>query len=119
LKSERSKPPAFEFAAAAFDADGRMLNGAVNDATAEASTGPDAGRSGFFRVRQQLKVPVNAASIRIGVRDKLTDRIGTLEVALPLAPEPQTQAAAPAQSDSTQSDSPQSGSAGTVSPKPN
>jgi VWFA-related protein len=87
LKVQRSKPPAFEFAAAAFDADGRMLNGVVN-ATTEASTGPDAGKPGFFRVRQQLEVPVNAASIRIGVRDKLSDHMGTLEVQLPLAPEP-------------------------------
>jgi len=87
LKNLQSgKSPAFEFAAAAFDADSRMLNGVVNEAAAD-SVHPDANQSGIFRVRQQLDVPINAAWIRIGVRDKLTNRIGTLEVKLPLAPE--------------------------------
>jgi VWFA-related protein len=87
LKNLQSgKPPAFEFAAAAFDADSRMLNGIVNEATAD-STHQEANKSGIFRVRQQLDVPVNAAWIRIGVRDKITNRMGTLEVQLPLAPE--------------------------------
>jgi VWFA-related protein len=83
---ESRKPPAFEFAAAAFDADSRMLNGVVNEATAD-SVHPEANKSGIFRVRQQLDVPINAAWIRIGVRDKQTNRMGTLEVQLPLAPE--------------------------------
>jgi hypothetical protein len=88
LKNLQSgKAVAFEFAAAAFDADSRMLNGIVNEATAE-SVHPEANKSGIFRVRQQLDVPINAAWIRIGVRDKLTNRMGTLEVQLPLAPEP-------------------------------
>lgn len=87
LKNLQSgKSPAFEFAAAAFDADSRMLNGVVNEATAD-STYPEANKSGIFRVRQQLDVPLNAAWIRIGVRDKLSNRIGTLEIQLPLAPE--------------------------------
>jgi VWFA-related protein len=80
------KPLAFEFAAAAFDADSRMLNGVVNEA-AEDSTHPEANKSGIFRVRQQLDVPINAAWIRIGVRDQLTNRMGTLEVQLPIARE--------------------------------
>ena len=40
-----------------------------------------------FRVRQQIDVPAHATWIRIGVRDKLTNRMGTLGVQLPLAPE--------------------------------
>jgi VWFA-related protein len=88
MNTQTGKAPAFEFAAAAFDADGHMLNGIVNDATGDAAKGPDAGKTGLFRVRQQLDVPVKAAWIRIGVRDKLTNRMGTLEVQLPLAPEP-------------------------------
>ncbi len=58
--------------------------GIVNEATADSQQGA---KSGVFRVRQQLDVPVTAAWLRIGVRDKLTNRIGTLEVQLPLAPE--------------------------------
>ncbi len=84
--AQNGKPPAFEFAAAAFDADSRMLNGVVNEATTD-STHLEVSKSGVFRVRQQLDVPVNAAWIRIGVRDKLTNRMGTLEVQLPLASE--------------------------------
>jgi VWFA-related protein len=88
--TQNGKLPSFEFAAAAFDADSRMLNGIVNEATGDASTNSEASKSGVFRVRQQLDVPAHAAWIRIGVRDKLTNRIGTLEVQLPLAPEPPT-----------------------------
>ena len=90
LKSQAApsgKPPSYEFAAAAFDADSRMLNGVVNNATGETSATQDLSKPGIFRVRQQLDVPINAAWIRIGVRDKLTNRMGTLEIQLPLAPE--------------------------------
>jgi len=89
------KQPAFELAAAAYDAESRLLNGIVNitngtnmgDASASQET-----KAGVFRIRQQLDVPAGAAWIRIGVRDKLTNRIGTLEVKLPLAPEASTPA---------------------------
>jgi hypothetical protein len=36
---------------------------------------------------QELVVPLTATSIRVAVRDLATDRVGALEVALPLAPE--------------------------------
>jgi VWFA-related protein len=91
-QTQAGKPPSYEFVAAAFDSESRMLNGVVNNAagnesTAETSVTPDSGKPGVFRVRQQLDVPVNAAWIRVGVRDKLSNRIGTLEVQLPLTPE--------------------------------
>jgi VWFA-related protein len=85
---QNGKTPSFEFAAAAFDSESRMLNGIVNEATGDTSTTSEASKSGVFRVRQQLVAPEHAAWIRIGVRDELTNRIGTLEVQLPLAPEP-------------------------------
>jgi VWFA-related protein len=81
------KPPSFEFAAAAFDADSRMLNGIVNDATGDVSN-KEQSKTGVFRVEQEIEVPTKAAWIRIGVRDKHSNRVGTLEVPLPLAPEP-------------------------------
>ena len=86
-----------EFTVAAFDSEGHTLNGIVNDGVAETSTQagnnkPDENKTGLFRVRQSLDVPVKAVWIRVGVRDRLTDRIGTLEVQLPLAAEPVTQA---------------------------
>ncbi len=51
------------------------------------SASSEATKTGVVHVRQQLDVPVQATWIRIGVRDKLTNRMGTLEVQLPLAPE--------------------------------
>jgi hypothetical protein len=86
-QAQNGKPPSFEFAVAAFDADSRRLNGIVNNATADTTTARETSKSGIFRVRQELDVPAGAAWIRIGVRDKLTNRVGTLEVQLPLAPE--------------------------------
>ncbi len=74
-----------EFAVAAFDEDGKVLNGMVNDAAPEPSTQPAENKAGLFRARQALIVPVNATSIRVGVRDRANDRMGTLEVPLPLA----------------------------------
>jgi len=85
--AQNGKPPSFEFAAAAFDSDSRMLNGIVNDATGDASN-KEQTKSGVFRVEQEIEVPTKAAWIRIGVRDKHSNRVGTLEVPLPLAPEP-------------------------------
>ena len=87
-QTQNGKLLSFEFAAAAFDADSRMLNGIVNNATGDTSVTSESNKTGVFRVRQQLDVPVQATWIRIGVRDKLTNRMGTLEVQLPLAPSP-------------------------------
>jgi len=88
LKSPSAAPASFEFAAAAFDAESSMLNGVVNNAVGDAKSQQESSKTGVFRVRQELDVPVNAAWIRIGVRDKLTNRVGTLELQLPLALEP-------------------------------
>lgn len=79
------KEPTLEFAVAAFDEDGKVLNGVVNDAVPEASTQAAENKAGLYRARQALVVPVNATSIRVGVRDRANDRMGTLEVDLPLA----------------------------------
>jgi len=86
-QAQNGKAPSFEFAAAAFDADSRMLNGIVNETAGDISASSEVTKTGVVRVRQQLDVPVQATWIRIGVRDKLTNRMGTLEVQLPLVPE--------------------------------
>jgi hypothetical protein len=87
--------PALEFAVAAFDDDGKVLNGTVSDGVAETSTSPGDNKAGLYRVHQLLAVPVKAVSIRVGVRDRMSDRMGTLEVQLPLAPEPVAKALPP------------------------
>jgi VWFA-related protein len=40
--------------------------------------------SGGLRLRQQVDVPVQATSLRLGVQDGLTGRMGTIEVPLPV-----------------------------------
>jgi len=98
-----------ELAAAAFDADGQVLMGKVEHTRETASASPwnigqdspaaaGVGESGeaFYRAQQKIEVPLNATSIRLAVKDVSTDRVGTLEVSLPLAPEARTQAASPA-----------------------
>lgn len=92
------RPLELELATAAFDADGTMLNGVVENGSRNSSTskGPQASAasdaSKFYRAQVRIDVPLAAVSIRIAVRDMATDRIGALEVALPLVPESQTAA---------------------------
>jgi VWFA-related protein len=78
--------PALEVAAAAFDADGKMVNGMVQR-TADDSTYSGIRRDGIYRVQQQFDVPMTAVSVRMAVRDVATDNVGALEINLPLAPE--------------------------------
>jgi VWFA-related protein len=89
------RPTGFEIAAAAYDSDGRMLNGVVDNSTPTGTQNSNGGKQEFYRAEQQIDVPVGATSIRVAVRDVSTDRIGALEVSLPLASEPQVQAIAP------------------------
>ena len=86
---------ALEIAAAAYDAEGRMLNAVVDDTSTGAAPSQGASKPGLLRAQQQIDVPVSATSIRIAVRDANTDRVGAMEVTLPLAPESQAQAARP------------------------
>jgi VWFA-related protein len=81
--------PNLEVAAGAYDTDGVLLNGDVEEAS---SANPKAldpkAQYTHFRVQQTIDVPAGAVSLRLGVRDLSTDRMGTMEIALPLAPEP-------------------------------
>jgi hypothetical protein len=81
-----------------------MLVGKVDHARETVSESPwnvgegspaAAGESAFYRAQQQIAVPLSATSIRLAVKDVSTDRVGTMEVTLPLAPEARTQAASP------------------------
>jgi VWFA-related protein len=76
-----------ELAVTAYDAGGKMLNGFSQDATEDAGDAAKPGAPPFFRAEQTLDVPVDAAWLRVAVRDAATNRIGTLEIPLPLAPD--------------------------------
>jgi len=79
--------PTLEFAAAAYDADGLLLNSMLNEVQASGTADPNAKAGALFHAAQELEVPPGAAFIRMAVRDKLNNRTGTLEVSLPLKPE--------------------------------
>ncbi|MGH9497164.1 MAG: VWA domain-containing protein [Candidatus Sulfotelmatobacter sp.] len=80
--------PLLEVAAAAYDDDGKILNSAIERVIEQDNRFPDAKNGGaIYRVQQRFDVPVNAASVRVAVRDVATDNVGALEIKLPLAPE--------------------------------
>jgi hypothetical protein len=76
-----------EFATMAYDAEGNPLGGAQTmvDAGIPAAEMDQLKKEGY-QAFQNVYVPVEAASLRIAVRDSLSSRIGSLEVPLPLAP---------------------------------
>lgn len=86
--------PTIEFAVAAFNAEGATLNCVLNEGTPSGGTAPGAGAyadgkkpGSVFRAVQELEVPEGATYIRVAVRDKTTNRTGTLEAGLPLKAE--------------------------------
>jgi VWFA-related protein len=85
-KSAPDSQPTLEFAAAAYDADGEMLN-SVSQVALVPSGPRDAHTKPMFRVHQTLEVPKEGAWLRVAVRNTATNRIGALEVPLPLKPE--------------------------------
>jgi len=102
--SLRNETFLLQVAVAVFDADGQTLISKLqhtreavpptpaNTVEASSSDGDETVRPTFLRFQQKIDAPPNAASLRLAVRDVATDRVGALEVNLPLAPEPETQA---------------------------
>lgn len=82
-----SRQPHLEVAAGAFDSEGRLLNGDVEDASSSKPPTGEPAKDTYFRVDQKIDVPLAAATIRVAVRDLATDHIGAMEITLPLAPE--------------------------------
>jgi hypothetical protein len=74
-----------EFAACAYNSDGKMLNGLSNYAMRPSVRSAQPQGQPLFRGQQVLEVPTTARWLRVAVRDVATDRIGTIEVKLPLA----------------------------------
>jgi hypothetical protein len=87
LATSKGKPAQLEFAAAAYDADGRLLNSILNEGQASPESTANGKTKSFFHAEQELEVPPGAAWIRLAVRDTLSNRTGTLEVRLPLKPD--------------------------------
>lgn len=82
--------PLLEIAAAAYDDDGKILNATI-ERVIEQGEFPEGKKGGaIYRVEQKFDVPVNAATVRVAVRDVATDNVGALEIKLPLKPDGQS-----------------------------
>jgi VWFA-related protein len=92
LATARQKSIVLEFAAAAYNNDGTLLNSILNQGALSSESQTDGKANRRFHATQQLQVPPGAAYIRMVVRNKLNDRTGALEVRLPLKPQTQTAA---------------------------
>lgn len=90
---QRQGDAVLEFAACAYDARGRMMNG-ISQQAVRTATEPRGrtGKGGWFRAVQTLEVPDGAEWLRVAVRDTATDRIGTIEIPLPIEEEPAKEA---------------------------
>jgi hypothetical protein len=77
--------------ATSFDREGQMLTGMSNVGTNDLL--PDVYQkviAGEFGVHQEVDVPEQATSLRLGIQDQMTNHIGTVEIPLPVAPAPDT-----------------------------
>jgi VWFA-related protein len=92
LAAAKPTPTVLEFAAAAYNSEGTLLNSILNEGalSGEQRGGPKV--DNLFHAVQQLEVPPGAAYLRVVVRNKLNDRTGALEVMLPLKAENQSAA---------------------------
>jgi len=89
LAKSRKEPTTLEFAAAAYNSDGTLLN-SINKGEISTDSRPDGKVDRRFQAVQQLQVPPGAAFIRVVVRNTSSDRTGALEVKLPLKPQTDT-----------------------------
>jgi VWFA-related protein len=72
-----------------FNSDGRMLTGvstrAQSDLPSEVYRKVVGGEVGF---QQEVDIPVEASSMRLGVQDQMSNHLGTVDVPLPVPPDP-------------------------------
>ncbi len=87
MAARHDKPATLEFAAAAYNDEGQLLNSMLNQGVP-----PEKSGNSVFHAVQEIEVPPGAAFLRLAVRDTVTNRTGTLEVRLPLKPEQGQQA---------------------------
>ena len=91
----KQKSQELEFAAAAYNNDGVLLNSILNKGAIASERRSDGKVDNKFHAMQQLEVPPGAAYIRVVVRNPQNDHTGALEVKLPLQQGTQTASAHP------------------------
>ena len=111
IKHPKGQAVPLEFAAVAYDPEGFIANGIFENVADESLSNPFSGLQAappeswepdnqtVYRAMQELDVPVNATSLRVAVRDTSNDRVGALEIPLPLVPETDTEARSPGTSE--------------------
>jgi hypothetical protein len=74
-----------------FNSEGQMLTGIaeVGRSNLDLVVYKDVIR-GDFHVHQEVDVPVEAASLRLGIQDQINNHLGTVEIPLPVPPLPNT-----------------------------
>lgn len=78
--------------ATSFNREGRMLTGVSMMGTRELAPAEFARiAEGRFGVQSEIDVPLEATSIRLGLQDQMSNRLGTVEIPLPVPPDPELQ----------------------------
>ncbi len=81
---------------ASFDRNGSMLTGTTRHGRTDLERDVyQKVSANEFRVHQEVDIPVHAASMRVGVQDDLTGRLGTVDIQLPIAPSKKTKPSLP------------------------
>jgi VWFA-related protein len=81
--------------ATSFNGEGRMLTGVSSLGTRELPAAEFTKiAEGRFGVQSEIDVPLEATSIRLGLQDQMSNRLGTVEIPLPVPPDPELQGAA-------------------------
>ncbi len=72
-----------------FDREGKMLTGISNLGTRDLQRAAyENVVAGEFGVKQEVDVPVEAVSLRLGIQDQMSNRLGTVDIPLPVPPDP-------------------------------
>lgn len=80
--------PDIEIAAALYDSDGRLLNASVSKMPQVKPPDPmSSAQRDAYRMEQQLDAPLGARFLRMAVHDPKTNKVGAMEIPLPLAGE--------------------------------
>jgi hypothetical protein len=77
---------------ASFDRNGNMLTGTSSVGLRDVQAAVyEKVIAGEFGVQQEIDVPLEAASIRLGIQDQMSNRVGTVDIPLPVPRDPTVQ----------------------------
>jgi hypothetical protein len=72
---------------ASFDSAGNFLSWRADVGTSNLNSATYKELSGSnFQVHQEVQIPTEAISVRLGIQDRMSDQLGTVEIGLPILP---------------------------------